>query len=204
MSMRGLLAVIASASALSCGAVPVIDRPLPGDLQLLTRAEWGAKAPVLPMKAHFPVRITIHHTGVRQVAARTVAQKLRGLQDFSQREDSLASGRKKHAWADVPYHFYIGVDGTVGEGRDWRYAGDSNTPYNPSGHLLIVVEGNFEVEKLDPRQRAALDRIVPLFARHFGVPPDRLAAHRDFAKTSCPGADLYSYIPELKKLIAAR
>ena len=204
MTLRTLVASIASASALSCASVPVAERPLPAELGLLTRAEWGAKPPVLPMKAHTPVRITIHHTGVRQVATRTVAQKLRGLQDFSQREDSLASGRKKPAWADVPYHFYIGMDGTVGEGRDWRYAGDSNTPYDPSGHLLIVVEGNFEVEKLDPRQRAALDRIVPLFARHFGIPADRLAAHKDFAQTSCPGADLYAYIPELKKLIAAR
>lgn len=155
------------------------------------------------MKAHTIERLTIHHTGTDQNFNRTVADKLRGLQLFSQREDSLASGRRKPAWPDVPYHFYVGIDGVVGEGRDWRYAGDTNTEYDPAGHLLVVVEGNFQKDTLTTAQRRSLDVIVPALARRFAVPPDKLASHRDYARTQCPGANLYAELPRFRDLIRA-
>lgn len=79
--------------------------PLPDGLRFVSRTAWGAKAPVLPMTPHAPARLTIHHTGTAQNHGRTIEQKLSGLQAFSQRADSLASGRQKPAWADVPYHY---------------------------------------------------------------------------------------------------
>jgi hypothetical protein len=156
------------------------------------------------MRPHAPVRLTIHHTGVRQNAQRTLAEKLRALQQFSQRDDSLADGRRKPAWADVPYHYYVAVDGSVGEARDWRYAGDSNTPYDPAGHLLVVVEGNFERDTLSAAQRITIEHLIPTLARRFSIPADSLASHRDYASTSCPGANLYVELPRLRALISAR
>jgi hypothetical protein len=176
---------------------------MPEGVRFVSRAEWGAQAPVLPMKSHVPDRITIHHTGVAQNFTRTIEQKITALQQFSQRDDSLADGRRKPAWADVPYHYYIDVTGAVAEGRDWRGVGDSNTPYDPTGHLLIVVEGNFERDTLTTAQARTLDALVPAFARHFRIGPERLGAHRDFADTSCPGADLYRRLPSLRERIAA-
>lgn len=175
---------------------------MPSDLRYVSRAEWGAKPPVLPMRAHTLGRLTIHHTGSNQNPARSVSEKLQGLQLFSQRDDSLASGRRKPAWADVPYHFYVAVDGAVGEGRDWRYAGDSNTAYDPAGHLLVVVEGNFQSDTLTSAQRATLDALIPALARHFGIPADKLASHKDYAQTECPGANLYAELPRYRNLIA--
>lgn len=171
-------------------------------MRYLSRQQWGAKAPVLPMRSHVPVRITIHHTGVAQDQGRTIETKIRGLQAFSQRDDSLAGGRRKPAWADVPYHYYLAVDGSVAEGREWRYVGDSNTPYDPAGHLLIVVEGNFERDTLSAAQRRTLDILIPAQARRFGIRSTALAAHRDFAETSCPGKALYHELPRLRNLIA--
>lgn len=177
---------------------------IPADqVQYVSRAEWGANPPVSPMKAHTIERLTIHHTGTDQNFNRTVADKLRGLQLFSQRDDSLASGRRKPAWPDVPYHFYVGIDGVVGEGRDWRYAGDTNTEYDPAGHLLVVVEGNFQKDTLTTAQRRTLDVIVPVLARSFRIPADRLASHRDYARTECPGANLYAELPRFRDLIRA-
>jgi hypothetical protein len=46
-------------------------------------------------RIHIGVGVTIHHTGTAQNAARTIEQKLQGLQAFSQRDDSLARGKKK-------------------------------------------------------------------------------------------------------------
>jgi hypothetical protein len=189
--------VIYVATACASRGAPVPDDAVP----IVTRAQWGANAPVLPMREHRIERITIHHTATRQNATRTLADKLRGLQAFSQRDDSLGDGRRKPAWADIPYHYYIAADGTVGEGRPWQYVGDSNTPYDPTGHLLIVVEGNFEDEELTGGQRRALENLVPAFARRFHVPGDRLGAHKDYASTRCPGRNLYAELPHLRELI---
>jgi hypothetical protein len=175
--------------------------PVASDVPIVTRAEWGARDPVLPMREHRIERITIHHTATRQNMARSLADKLRGLQAFSQRDDSLGDGRRKPAWADVPYHYYIAVDGSVGEARSWRYVGDSNTPYDPTGHLLIVVEGNFEDEHLTEAQLRALESLVLTFARRFAVPGERLGAHMDYASTRCPGRNLYAELPRLRELI---
>lgn len=171
------------------------------DVAIVNRAEWGARDPVLPMREHRIERITIHHTATRQNVERSLADKLRGLQAFSQRDDSLGNGRRKPAWADIPYHYYIAADGTVGEARSWRHVGDSNTPYDPTGHLLIVVEGNFEEEQLTQGQMRALESLVTMFARRFNVSGERLGAHKDYASTRCPGRNLYAELPRLRALI---
>ena len=191
------------ALALLTGACAARGTPaaLVVDVPIVSRSEWGARDPVLPMREHRIERITIHHTATKQNPSRSLADKLRGLQAFSQRDDSLGDGRRKPAWADVPYHYYIAVDGSVGEARSWRYVGDSNTPYDPTGHLLIVVEGNFEDEQLTDAQRRALESLVPAFARRFGVPSARLGAHKDYASTRCPGQNLYAELPRLRVLI---
>jgi len=175
--------------------------PMPQGTRFVPRAAWGAHAPVLPMSEHVPKRLTIHHTATIQNPARTIEQKMAGLQAFSQRDDSLASGKKKPAWADVPYHYYVAVDGAVAEGREWRYAGDTNTGYNPAGHLLVVVEGNFETDTLTSAQRRTLDVLVPALARHFHIAGSMLGGHRDFANTQCPGRNLYAEIPRLRAMI---
>jgi hypothetical protein len=188
------------ATIVACHNPPGAPPMLQGT-RFVPRAAWGAHAPVLPMSEHVPKRLTIHHTATIQNPARTIEQKMAGLQAFSQRDDSLASGKKKPAWADVPYHYYVAVDGAVAEGREWRYAGDTNTEYNPVGHLLVVVEGNFETDTLTSAQHRTLDALIPTLARHFGIAGSMLAAHRDFANTQCPGRNLYAEIPRLRAMI---
>lgn len=196
----GLALALATLALAGCHRTPS-GSGIPAGVRYVPRAEWGARPPVLPMRTHVPVRITIHHTGVAQDPGRSVESKLIGLQTFSQRDDSLASGRKKPAWADVPYHYYVAMDGAVAEGREWRFVGDSNTPYDPTGHLLIVVEGNFERDTLSSAQRKTLDILVPSQARRFRIPEAALGAHRDYAQTSCPGRALYAELPRLRGLI---
>ena len=198
--MRFALGIVLG-TLVGCGSRA--SEPLaPAGVRFLPRTAWGAKAPVLPMKGHRPVRITIHHTATRQAPARPLADKMQALQRFSQREDSLADGRRKRQWADVPYHMYIAVDGEVAEGREWRYVGDSNTPYDPTGHFLIVLEGSFDSDTLASAQREALDALVVAAATRWRIPPERIAGHRDYAQTRCPGRNVYSELPRLRRRVA--
>jgi len=194
-------AVLLFLAVAGCQSAPAGAPPIPDGIRFVSRAEWGAHAPVLPMTVHAPDRITIHHTGEPQNFRLSIEQKMRGLQAFSQRNDSLDSGKKKPAWADVPYHYYVAVDGAVAEGRVWKYVGDTNTEYDPAGHLLVVVEGNFETDTLTTAQRRTLDALIPALAHHFRIAGSRLAGHRDFAVTKCPGRNLYAELPRLRALV---
>ena len=186
-----LLAVVAGPS--NAGDEPAI----------VTRAEWGAKAPTFAMPDHQIERITIHHTGVRRSTKRPTIQLVRNLQSFSQSRGKLADGRTKKPWADVPYHFYIGRDGTIVEGRDPGFAGDTNTNYEPRGHLGIAVSGNYEVQELTDAQKTSLVALVDWAAEAYDVPPGMIGGHGDHASTACPGRNLAAFIPELRERVAA-
>jgi N-acetylmuramoyl-L-alanine amidase-like protein len=197
---RRLPAALVLLAALGGCARPALRSAVPDGIGFVSREDWGARDPVLPMRRHRISRLTIHHTAVRQAPARSTAEKLRGLQQFSQREDTLGNGRPKRAWADVPYHLYVASDGSVAEGREWRFVGDSNTPYDPTGHLQLVVEGNFEEEPLTEAQRRTLERLVPALVRRFRIPPASIAGHGDHAETLCPGKALEAELPRLREL----
>lgn len=169
---------------------------------ILARADWNAHPPVAPMPRHTPTRITIHHTATSQNPARSLADKLRGLQQFSQREGRLASGKVKPPWPDVPYHYYVDCAGAVGEGRPVEFVGDTNTEYDPTGHALVVLEGNFEQEEITPAQMATLRHLTLWLAQQWKVPPDAIQGHKDYASTLCPGARLQTELPALRQYVA--
>lgn len=173
-------------------------------IEIVSREEWGARPPVAEMQRHEIRRITIHHTATPQKPERTLEQKMQGLQQFSQNEGKLGSGKVKPPWPDVPYHYYIDVHGRIAEGRSLGYVGDTNTEYNPTGHALVVLEGNFENEQPSPEQLSSLHAMVTWLAARYKVAPDHIEAHNDFAQTLCPGKNLKSHLPALRTAVSMR
>ncbi|MCY7389041.1 MAG: N-acetylmuramoyl-L-alanine amidase, partial [Burkholderiales bacterium] len=103
---------------------------------IISVAQWGGTpADAALARLHKIDRITLHHQGLAFPRGKDPQQYLRDLQSWS---------RKTRGWIDVPYHYVIDLDGRMYEGRDIRFAGDTNTSYDPSGHALIEVVGNFE------------------------------------------------------------
>lgn len=165
--------------------------------KIVSRQEWKAKDAMGAMQQHTIRHITIHHTASPQKEGITIEKKMQNLQSFSQSESRLASGKNKPAWADVPYHYYIAVDGQIAEGRDIRYTGDTNTDYNPNGHALIVVEGNFEKEQPSLKQQTSLLELVAWLSASYGIPASEVKGHSDYASTACPGINLKKLLPSL-------
>lgn len=166
---------------------------------VISREDWGANKPVGEGKKHEIGFITIHHTATAQSLNGHIGTKMRNLQAFSQREDKLASGKTKPAWFDIPYHYYIAADGQIAEGREIKFAGDTNTEYDPTGHALVVLEGNFETEQPTAPQIETLRQTVAWLARKYKVAPENIKGHSDYAKTACPGENLRRLIPELRQ-----
>lgn len=184
------------ATAVAALAVAVVAQSAP---TIVSRADWKANKPVGVAKEHKITAITIHHTATAQKKDVAIEKKLQNLQRFSQTESRLDSGKLKPVWFDVPYHFYIAADGRIAEGREIRYVGDTNTEYDPTGHALIVVEGNFEVETPTAAQVDALGRLTRWLAAQYKVPRTNIGSHNDFAQTLCPGKNLKTQLTELFK-----
>ena len=193
---------VLSFAAIFLMAMPGMAQVEIAGLDLMTREEWEAKPPKTGVTRHIPRYITIHHTGTFQKPGKSAAEKLRALQKFSYTEGMLGDGvTPKKPWPDVPYHFYIASDGTVAEGRALQYEGDSNTDYDLNGHALVVVEGNFQQEKISDLQYENLEKVVLALAEKYRISAENLSGHRDQAQTSCPGADLYQLLPKLRRKI---
>jgi len=172
----------------SCSSSPErVDLRYPDDLVIVTREQWGWKPIEGDHRTHQISRITIHHGGEDFPAEKDPIEYLRHLQEWS---------RSEKGWIDIPYHFMIDLTGTIYEARPLKYPGDTNTEYDPTGHALICVMGNYENQILNRQQLSSVIRLSAYLADCYGVSPDSIKGHKDYAETLCPGKDLYRYLQD--------
>lgn len=153
------------------------------------RSSWGAQQ-AKAYATHQPVRITIHHEGGAVLTENDDAKKrLRNIQTW-------CMGPERN-WADIPYHYLIAPDGTIYEGRNVLTVGETNTDYDPTGHLLISFLGNYNQQELNESLLNKLADLIAYFCRKYDMEPDTIASHRDYCDhTDCPGKNIYPYIKD--------
>jgi Uncharacterized protein conserved in bacteria len=169
-----------------CGNESEKHEVFPNVVRIMPRSSWHASTPK-PYKKHQPVRITVHHEGGKVLADTADATiRLKNVQTWCMGPD--------RNWADIPYHYLIAPDGTVYEGRDPLTVGETNTEYDPTGHLLICFLGNYERQELTPHLVDVLTNLIVHFCIKYNISPDNIATHRDYSKiTNCPGKNIYPY-----------
>jgi N-acetylmuramoyl-L-alanine amidase len=87
-------------------------------------------------------------------------------------------------FADIPYNFLVGGDGSVYEGRGWGVTGAHTKGLN-SKTVGISFIGNFEVGSPPGPQLAAVGRLVRLGVRLNEIRPDYiLFPHRQLLNTA--------------------
>lgn len=188
-----------AALCLALAAAGCAHTPAPVAPPIVAVADWGG-TPADPAKArrHAITHITLHHQGEPFKPGTDPRQYLRNLQTWS---------RNSKGWLDIPYHYIIDLEGRTYAGRDIAYAGDTNTEYDPSGHALVEVVGNFEEVEPNQAQLDAVVEVMAMLAQRYGVPVENIASHRDHSdKTVCPGANLYRYVQSgyFREQVAAR
>ncbi len=148
---------------------------------------------------HHITHVTLHHTGDAQPLrpADDPVRRLRGLQ---------AWGARDRNWWDLPYHFLMDLNGTIYEGRDFHYMGETNTTYDPGGHFLISIIGNYQRQEPTPAQLEAIANLMAWALAEFDLPLDRIGGHYNYASTTCPGQHLRKYLEDgtLRRMIEAR
>ncbi|MBM4175254.1 MAG: N-acetylmuramoyl-L-alanine amidase [Ignavibacteria bacterium] len=172
------------------------------ELNIIPRSAWNASEPH-EYKSHMINRITIHHEGTFFHQDSSALRHVKNVQTWGMGPD--------RNWIDVPYHYLIDGKGNIIEGRNPLTVGETNTSYDPTGHVLISVIGQYHKRQILREEQ--LNSIVQLAANlclKYNLSPDSIKGHRDFCKpgeTSCPGDDIYQYIDDgtirnrVKKLV---
>lgn len=139
------------------------------------------------MQEHDISLLTVHHSAVPISDARDAPKQVRGHQTFHQ---------QSRGWPDLAYHYVIDPRGFIYQGRDETLRGDTATEYDPAGHFLVCVDGDFNTSTPNDAQIDALVSMLAYGAWAHGVDPSLIAGHRDYASTSCPGDNLYLLVED--------
>lgn len=163
---------------------PVATAALP----LVCREAWGAREPAGPLTSHTIRQLTVHHSAAVASDPTQGPGHLRGFQAFHMDD---------RGWPDIAYH--VGVDraGVAYQLRDWDTVGDTGTDYDPAGHFLLLLDGNFDEHDPSEEQMATAARVLAWASAQFDVGLDTVSGHRDHASTACPGDALYARLPQL-------
>jgi N-acetylmuramoyl-L-alanine amidase len=153
---------------------------------LVPRSRWTSKAPGTNSRPMGRVtRITIHHTAEHgEVATLPDIEVIRRIENYHR------TGRK---WCAIGYHYLVGKDGRVYEGRPANLQGAHVLSENEN-NIGISVMGDFNRKMPNPRQLAALSGFLEDSRDRFKVGRNRVYGHRDLNKSECPGDMLYAWL----------
>ena len=170
-------------------ASPTAVAPLPEyppTTPLLCRQAWEANPVREGGSTHTLDRMTLHHSAELFTDNRTIAKRLRDHQRVHQDDNE---------WIDIAYHVAVDRKGNLFELRPAELVGSTNTDYDPTGHFLVLVEGNFEEQQVEESQIAGAALAFAWAAQKYGISAKTLAGHRDVsAATACPGSNLEAFI----------
>lgn len=160
--------------------------------RIVPRSEWADREPIGERLTEHgrPIRgLCLHHSGVVYAEDRDPIERHRGLLRFSLVD---------RPWGDVPYHYLIDYQGRIYEARHEKWAGDTNTQYDPSGYILIEVMGNYEERNVGPEQVRALVELCAWLSARYGLAPEAITSHRELApgQTVCPGKNVQALLDE--------
>lgn len=138
---------------------------------------------------HNITHITLHHTGSAEPLRNNVIpqQQLRNLYLW---------GAEERNWWDVPYHYLVDQDGVIYQGRDERFAGDTQTLYDTRGHLMISVMGNYTQQKPTEAQLQSIAELMTYGLKKYDLSVEAIGTHSLYADTMCPGTHLQKLVAD--------
>lgn len=107
----------------------------------------------------------------------------------------VTAWHRRRGFATIGYHYLVGLDGTVSEGRPVEQPGAHCRGHNARSVGVCYVggltaDGRAPADTRTPAQRTALRTLVGALLRRF--PGARVAGHREFAAKACPCFDVAS------------
>ncbi|XP_066435942.1 peptidoglycan-recognition protein SC2-like [Eleutherodactylus coqui] len=152
---------------------------------ILTKSQWGGRAPTCRTAMSTPVPyVIIHHTeGTACSSQSACVSQAKSVQNYHM---------NSNGWCDVGYSFLVGEDGRVYEGRGWTSVGAHAPDYNKNS-IGISVMGSFTSKNPNT---AALNAVKSLIScgvsKGYIKSTYTLKGHRNVTATDCPGNTFYN------------
>jgi len=193
------VAPLATSAANRTNLAKVIERPA-----IVPRAEWGALAPNYDAENENgffsddnPEGWRVYEPDIRDIYKTLVIHH-----SVIDEDDDIATlleiqtlHRGDRQWADVAYHFFIGKEGTVYEGRDINARGTHVAGYN-TGSIGVCLLGDFMTDLPTDDQLTTVKALGLWLAVRLQL--THIAGHRDFNDfTVCPGDFLVTRFGEI-------
>jgi hypothetical protein len=196
----------ARSAAPDAGGTPILVTPIPP--VIVPRSVWGARPVNLAARDENGLATQANPQGWHEYRGdlaqvyRTIAVHhsypfLRDSATMLQIQEAHQDSRR---WADIGYHYGIGADGTIYEGRDIRVRGANVENYN-WGTAGVVLMGDFEQEAPTEAQLIALHTLIAWLTATLRC--THLAGHSDFnPRTQCPGDNLRILLDQIAQASA--
>lgn len=184
------------------------------------RAAWGDDLPPTGPIGPDTMRFLLVHHAQSSNSDRDPRSTIRGIYAFH-------TGPAKR-WPDVCYHYFIGRDGSIWEGRAGSLDGGveaSATGGNQGWALLVCLLGDYRRVSPSAAAQDSLVKVLAWNARRYGIDPTAtvtyrsrgsnrfpagtivttpaISAHRDTSYTECPGDVGYQLMGEWRARVAA-
>lgn len=133
-------------------------------------------------------QIVIHNTGFPTDKDSTAAE----IHEFHQ---------KNNGWAGIGYHYLIRKNGMIEQGRRPGMIGAHAYHHNQRS-IGICLAGNFNLGKPTKEQLDSLKLLTAWLCETYQLDPMKkgvIVGHRDLNDTDCPGDNLYSRLPEIRR-----
>lgn len=156
-------------------------------MNLVTRAEWGARSPRGTTKIPRTLGFGVHWEGVKLGAfAHDVCDdKVRGIQKFHM---------DGHGWVDIAYSFLVCPHGYVFEGRGWGIKTAANgTNFGNDNYLAACYLGGPDDPFTDQAKQAYHDLFAEGRRRYDAI---NIKPHSSFKATACPGDVIRKWVAD--------
>uniref|UniRef100_A0A0C9RBE2 PGRP-LB_0 protein n=1 Tax=Fopius arisanus TaxID=64838 RepID=A0A0C9RBE2_9HYME len=165
--------------------------------RIISRKEWNARnvSGLEPLWTTPTPYVVVHHGGILHYCydQPECSEIVRSYQDLH---------IDKNHWLDIGYHFVIGEDSNVYEGRGWDYIGAHSPGYN-SQSIGVSVIGDFSHFLPNEGALKALDSLITCGVALGKISPDyNVIGHRQARNTVCPGETFYKYVMKMPRWTA--
>ena len=146
---------------------------------MLCRDAWGARPARPGGTPHTLTHLTIHHSAVVLGDNSNAPGRIR--QDQRYHQDT-------QGWIDIAYHVGVDRNGNIYELRSPELVGDTATTYDPTGHFLVLCEGDFDKEEVTEELLHGTALACAWAAQRFAIPTATLRP-QGFRRDLLPGRE---------------
>lgn len=197
LTRRGFLAALGALAPLLAfpgRARAAAAAPRGPALTLVRRSEWSGFQPNTRRlrEAVGFTRLTIHHEG-NAVNVETAEEPIR------YHLNGILEAHLERRYGDLAYHFVLDYAGRIWEGRSLLHQGAHVSGQNDD-NIGVMLLGNFEEQDPSAAQVRALDKLVAILRKQYGIPRASVFGHCDIGASACPGRRLYEpYVVTLRE-----